>query len=290
MTRSRYYVALALQSFGLYRKQKRMMDAASELHLLQDGEEILGALCWQNVENIEDLSLEYWQLRKLNRRCDELMAKIKDAEELLDRSHSERTEMNDLSLSGQPELLDELAKLERTKETLTGERNDIIVEATAVKRRYEGLKMKVAVLKEEEKTESTGYLDSKKKLELLRKNFDKLKERRLVVAESLEAHEQELEAHKKRISSSKEGSQGILMETYSLIGRANRDLTKLRAELASENEESSKLHRAIGRYLCGNHSTNSECQQASKEYRQLVVQLILVRESVNLNQKLAERV
>lgn len=290
MTRSRYYVALALQSFGIYRKQRRMMDAASEMHLQQDGEEILGALCWENVENIEDLSLEYWQLRKLDRRCDEVREKIKDAEKLLDRSHSERTALSDLSLSEQLKLLDELAKLERAKEKLMDERNEIIVEANTVKRRYEGLKMKIAVLREEEKTESDGYTESQTKLDELRKKFDKLKERRHEVAESLEAHERNLKTHKKRISNSKEGSQGVLMETYSLIGRANRDLTKLRAELASENEESSKHHRVIGRYLCVNYSSNSECRQAAKAQRQLVAQLLLVRESVNLNQKLAARI
>lgn len=289
MTRSRYYLALVLQSFGYYRKQKRMMDSASELYLLQEGEEILGSLCWDKVENIDDISLEYWQLRKLFRRCVEIEAKISDAEKLLDKSHSERTELSNLSLNGQPELLDELADLERAKEKLIEERNNIISEATTVKRRYEGLKTKMVVLKEEGNTESQSFLDSRAQLGELKKTFGALKESRFEVAAKIEAHENELQALKNRISNKKEGALEVALETYSLIGRANRDLTKYRSELALENEEAKKLQRVIGRFLCV-HQAVPSCQEAIKDQRQLVAQLTLLRESVNYNQILASRV
>ena len=67
MTRTRYMIATFLQYFGVGRKVKRLTDAAFETHLMQDGEEILGAYCWKNIENIEELSMEYWNLRRLER-------------------------------------------------------------------------------------------------------------------------------------------------------------------------------------------------------------------------------
>ncbi|MFT6382553.1 MAG: hypothetical protein ACJAXZ_004055, partial [Akkermansiaceae bacterium] len=64
MTRTRFSIAALLQSFGVIRKTRRLTDSAFEMHLMQDGEELLGSFCWRNLEEIEDLSMEYWNLRR----------------------------------------------------------------------------------------------------------------------------------------------------------------------------------------------------------------------------------
>jgi hypothetical protein len=70
MTSSRYLVARVAQAFGYVRRAQRMADAASEMHLLREAEAQLGAAIWEKVENIEALSVEYWNLRKLVKESD----------------------------------------------------------------------------------------------------------------------------------------------------------------------------------------------------------------------------
>ncbi len=281
---------MALQSFGLYRKQKRLMEAASEMHLLQDGEEILGALCWKNVEEIDDISLEYWQLRKLNRRCNEIIEKIAAAEKILDKSHSERAELTDRDRGEQAELLDDLALLERSKEKLTRERNEIIMEAKAVRRRYETMKTKLTVLEEEDAVESEGYREGNTKLAELKKQFGDLKKRRSEIGGLLDETEGDFQKHKDLVFKREEGVKGTTVETYSLLGRANRDLSQFRSKLGVEKEEVVRLQRVIGRFLCVHESDSTECRKAVTEHRQLVTKLNLLRDSVNMNHTLAHRI
>ena len=95
MTRIRFGFAVIFQSFGLLRKTKRMTDAAFETHLMQDGEELLGKYCWKNIESIEDLSMEYWNIRRLEREQKEIHGKIEEAEKILQEAHERRAEAAD---------------------------------------------------------------------------------------------------------------------------------------------------------------------------------------------------
>ena len=50
MTRSRYLLARIAQSFGLSFTGRYASNAASELHLLREAEEMLGRLCWRDLD------------------------------------------------------------------------------------------------------------------------------------------------------------------------------------------------------------------------------------------------
>ena len=86
MTSTRYMAARFAQAFGYFRRSQRMADAASETHLLREAEAYLGAMIWENVEKIEALSVEYWNLRKLIKDRDGVRAKLTACQERLDQS------------------------------------------------------------------------------------------------------------------------------------------------------------------------------------------------------------
>lgn len=68
-----------------------MSDAASESHLLKEAEAHLGRKAWKNVEPIESLSVEYWNLRKLVKERDEIRVELDACQKLLDEAHEERS-------------------------------------------------------------------------------------------------------------------------------------------------------------------------------------------------------
>ena len=136
MTRTRYTIATFLQYFGVGRKVKRLTDAAFESHLMQDGEEILGAYCWKNIENIEELSMEYWNLRRLEREQEATMAKVREAEETLSEAQIERSGFLDRTKdTGQGHLKDRESVFSQIEE-LNLERDHLMTSAMQTKRRH----------------------------------------------------------------------------------------------------------------------------------------------------------
>ena len=76
MNSFRYPFAQFLKNFGVTLKDRRMKATASEMHLLQEAEIILGLLCWEHCESIEELSPEYWPLRKLAEEREQITKNI----------------------------------------------------------------------------------------------------------------------------------------------------------------------------------------------------------------------
>ena len=55
--------------------------AAAELHLLREADEILGRMSWKATEELKELSVEYWNLRKLTKQYDGLSVKVSSRSE-----------------------------------------------------------------------------------------------------------------------------------------------------------------------------------------------------------------
>ncbi|MEN8678672.1 MAG: hypothetical protein ABF391_01370, partial [Akkermansiaceae bacterium] len=146
MTQSRYLIASLLQNFGVRRKARRMTDAAFEMHLMQDGEEILGAYCWRNIEHIEELSMEYWNLRRLEREEANLLSKVREAEKTLADAQKQRASYLDRSKGQGEDYLDERNTLLESIEEVNKERDSLMAEAIRTKKKHSALKMKVKVL------------------------------------------------------------------------------------------------------------------------------------------------
>ena len=85
MTSSHYLFARIAMAFGYVRKAQRMGEAASEMHLLREAEAQLGAAIWEKVENIEALSVEYWNLRKLVKQNDEVRLRLTECQNKLNK-------------------------------------------------------------------------------------------------------------------------------------------------------------------------------------------------------------
>ena len=280
MTRTRYYLARFAKSFGILRKQKRMRDAAAELHLMQEGEELLGELCWKKCEAIEETSLEYWQLRKLGKKQKKLQQQWEEAEEVLETSRSERAQITDRTRSETAEMAQEKERIELSLEEVLEERDGIIADATAVRRKYDSLKLKISVLEDEGEDEGESYQKAKSRMAELKKQFSGFKKERFIVGEKISELESDLEEIKTQLAKRQAGGVDEDVETYSVIAKANRDITKCRAELGLITEEQSKLYRVMGRHLALNARTSPECREATRDYRNLVQQIDMLRQSV----------
>jgi chromosome segregation ATPase len=289
MTRSRYALAAILQSFGVIRKNKRLNDAATELHLMQDGEELLGSFCWRNLEEIEDLSMEYWNLRRLDRQAKAIIENLNEAEKTLADAQINRADLIARSKGIGQELFEDRDLLFEKIESLNVRRDEIMAEATAIKRKYAALKMKAQVLLEEEAENKEKLTQCSEDLFRLRKEFDEGKTQLKEVSDKIDELEGKLTILQERIDSKLEGTKGEATESFAKISKANRDITKYQAALGLIQDEQAKIFREVGRFLNLN-ADRIDCRKACQGYRGLQLQTRLLYRSVKWNRKLVERV
>jgi chromosome segregation ATPase len=290
MTSTRYWIARFAQAFGYNRRNHRMSDAASEMHLLQEAEAFLGSRIWKNVEQIEALSVEYWNLRKLIKEHDIAQEKLLFCEETLQRAHDARGELLNATPESDQNLLEQRNAQLLHLEGLAKDRDSIVIEAREVRRSYVGLKMKLEVLtKELDGAASTPeeIAKVKEKLQELKDRFETLKKDRIKVGELIELGDKKVDAIDQQLQEHRQKRRGLASETFQAIGERNKDISVLRAETALINTKMRHLYAEIGRYISRNAKHDPACSKASEKYHSMIDVMRALRRSITLNHRLA---
>jgi chromosome segregation ATPase len=292
MTSSRYYIARFGQAFGYYRRNQRMADAASETHLLRDADAHLGLAVWQNVEVIEELAVEYWNLRKLSKQRSELHEKLVLCETRLEVAHEERASVINTTPEIHQELLDQRTLLLTELEQLAQVRDDIVTEAREIRRRHDGLKMKLEVLsKEATAVGPTGQpldiAEAKIRLDELKAKFAKLKSQRIHIGEEIIAGDARVDAVDRQLSEKKVSRRADASESFQVIGEGNKEIAQLRAEIGSIDQQMRQLYTEVGRYISRHAVANPSCAKAAASELRLVEVMRALRHSIALNHRLA---
>jgi chromosome segregation ATPase len=290
MTSSRYLIARFAQAFGYFRKNHRMADAASEMHLLREAEAQLGAAIWENVEDIEELSVEYWNLRKLVKEKELVRIKLAECQARLDQAHQERITVLTNAPEDNQELLDQRVVLLMELEKLAIRRDDIVIQARDVRRAYDGMKMKLEVLTNESATRSVSKEEiDKVKIRLadLKTQFSELKHQRLQIGQEIEESDAKVDLVDQQINEKKRHRRLHASEAFQVIGDGNKEISILRAESALLDTQFRQLHAEIGRFVSRHTHQHPGCLAASASHKGLVDVMRALRRSIALNHKLA---
>jgi chromosome segregation ATPase len=288
MTSFRYFLARITHTLGIHRRSQRMSDAASETHLLRDAETYLGAMIWENVENIEPLSGGYWNLRKLTQEKEALASELSACQEKLNKAHEHRASTLS-SLSGPLQrLIAEKAELSAQLEELAERRNEIVATAIEIRKTYDGLKVKAEVL-----SNQTGGSHSERdrlseSMNQLKERFAELKAERTLISEKIVTRDLESRDLDVRILSHKTSQHENATKAIHLIGDATKEISSLRAGCGIIDTRMAQLHTEIGKHVSRNFLADPACAEAAKNHRGLVSVLHALRKSITLNYRLAE--
>lgn len=290
MTSSRYIIARVAQAFGYFRKNHRMADAASEMHLLREAEAQLGAAIWENVENIEELSVEYWNLRKLIKEKKIVAEKLAECQVRLDQAHEERVNVLISVPEVNQDLFDKRVELLMALEKLAQHRDEIIIEAREIRRIYDGMKMKLEVLTKE----STPSIDNKTEMEKARKRLAELKDRfadlkqqRIKIGQEIEEGDAKVDLVDDQINEKKKVRRVHASEAFQVIGDGNKEISILRAESALLDTQMRQLYAEIGRFVSRHTHQHAGCRAAATSHQGLVDVMRALRRSIALNHRLA---
>ncbi len=288
MTTTRYFMARFAQAFGVIRRNQRMSDAASEVHLLREAEAYLGQAVWQKVEKIERLSVEYWNLRKLNKERKIVIARLAECEAKLEAAHNERAALLTVTPQINSELNDQRVAILTTLEEKSQQRDLVVAKARQIRRTYDGLKMKLEVLTKEGAAEHHAEIaEVTNRLHALKEEFVALKDERLRIGEEIDAGDQQLDLIEREMEVHKKERRAHASTTFQNIGEINKDLSTLRAEDGVLDTRMRQLHAEIGRYVSRNAPQDTVCAEAIKSHRALVDVMGALRRSVALNHRLA---
>lgn len=286
MTSSRYFLARFAQAFGYFRKNQRMADAASEMHLLREAEAQLGYSIWKNVEGIEELSVEYWNLRKFIKEKESVNQKLAECQARLDKAHEERASVLNSTPEVHQELLDKRVAILTELEALAQKRDEIVAEAREVRRAYDGAKMKLEVLgREGASADETERVKSR--LTELKSKFASLKQQRIDIGADIEKGDAKVDIVDAQLNEKRKDRRHHASEAFQVIGDGNKEMSTLRAESALLDTQMRQLYAEIGRFISRHAAQHPACAKAAQSHRGLVEVMRALRRSIALNHRLA---
>lgn len=288
MTSARYIICRVALAFGYNRKNIRMAEAAAEIHLLKEAESHLGRSVWREVEDIEELSIEYWNLRKLIKERDRVAHELEVSQQRLAAAHDERSGLLGNSNDPFQDLLDERQRILHDLEILTRERDVIVEKARDIRRLYDGLKTKEEVLSTEGKQTDEELGKLSKRLSELKQEFTALKAERYAVAEKITQGDAKIDGIDAEILVRKKERRLKASEAFQHIGEANQEISTLRAELGVFDTQMRQLYSEIGRHVSRTTAQNPACRKATDKHRGLVDVMAALRKSISFNHKLSE--
>jgi chromosome segregation ATPase len=285
MTTTRYILARIVQAFGVNRRQRRMAEAASEMHLLREAEQVLGQSVWERVEEVEELGVEYWNLRKLIKERDEIRAKLGECEAILAEAHEQRSNLLGAKSEPQQQLEEHRTELLADLEKLAKERDSVIQQAREIRRIYDGLKMKLEVLQREGTSEAIEKTRSRM-LEL-KTRFTELKQARDEVAAKIAEGDAEVDAIDTQLNEERQKHRAEASVAFQQIGQANRDISSHKAQLGLIDTQMRQLFSEVGRHVSRNAFINEQCRSAAKGHIPMIDVMRALRRSVAMNHRLA---
>ena len=285
MTPSKYLFLRIASRFGYSRKPIRLSHMALESNLLREAEILIGEAIWQKTENIEALSMEYWNLRKCMEDLDRLSKEIDHFQEKLDQIHEQRTEVWEGTNKSIQDLIAQRNQLLSQIDILSRTRDRINSRARAMRRNYRRLRIKKNFLGKEgaklEEIDKTSVL-----LIEIRNEFNLLKQERQNNVQEIAAANTRIKEIETSVSELKTSSRSKISESSQSIGDANQQISSRRAKLNSLETQIRMLYADIGSYISLNLDKNPECKNAGKEFRGMIDVMAALRKSIKYNFKL----
>jgi archaellum component FlaC len=292
MTPTRYFFANVAQAFGYMRNSQRMGHAAREMHLLRDAETHLGLSIWENCRDIENLSAEYWNLRRLRKDYDILMEKVHKAENKLEAAQSERINILQITPETNEEILNQRGEKLKEIEALAVERHWIIARGSYVRRIHVGLKMKLEALNQESShtEEHQAEIQSvKQRLEAIKDEFTELKNKRIKVGLAIEQGDKAIDALDEQLKNIRQDRRLIASDSFQVISECNKELATLYFEVGNLETQMRSMYSEIGRYVSRHYKNDAQCAAASAAHRSLTDVMRELRRSISLNLRLSGR-
>lgn len=283
-----FFVRKTAARLGVVAPRLYLRNATEESILLKEAETLIGKMAWRELEHVEELTNEYWRIRQLD-------AEQKKLEEDLETATAEMNRIQEAAKTPETQFSPQLEKigmlLESEREKLTEKlkaMQDLIQAAETVRKKFNGLKLKLSVLKGEDADEQTlegvrhDLQETKNKYGDLAREVENLRGEVKLVERKIKAIESEMDNLRGRISLRE---RNLTRE----VSDAGRRLMELNSRLAILESEKGELYATIGRLLRVGSDTGSDAyRDVLERFDPIIQQARTLSKSIEFNRRLAD--
>jgi chromosome segregation ATPase len=275
---------------GLRRERARWAAVNRETAILSEAEDLLGRLAWRDVQEIDELSGEYWQIRDIS----DQQEKLRDATKAADSRNEQLKDQFDSIQDGFDDKIDELKATKNAfmDEALTCMREieSMKVGKDATKRKFTVLKDKIKVLKKQPEDLSAEEEKTRGMIEIVRQSFDRDVAAIAERGERITRLEGEVEKTEKLIATEKENARQATADLQAEISKLSKRIAEYSAKIGGLENAKVEFHQTIGHYL-SNHMDGSDAVVHSvlRKFGSLSSKIRHLRQSIAYNQRLARR-
>lgn len=276
--------------FG-FRSERQYWGAINrETQILSEAEGLLGRLAWPDVENIDDLSGEYWQIRDLDRQQQLLREETKTADEKNNALKEELYRLEDECEEQLQALRDRKSKRMEEALVLMRHIDQIKTWKEDTKKKFQNLKVKIDLMKRHGETDSKISSEVEKNQAAM----NKLKEEFSGDITEINNKTAEIEAIEKEVAeldrSITELKTGLKAQTASLnieVGRYSKQIAELSAKIGALENTKSDFYFQVGHYLSSRIDSNDpEIRATLRRHRPLISRILYYRKSIAYNRHL----
>ena len=273
--------------FGLVSTRSYLRNATEEAVLLAEAQVLLGKLAWKDLEDVDDISTEYWNLRELQREQDSTQTKLSDFTKSQNALMEEPNEAPDVLTNESFQLEESIRENRSTYLDSLAEIQQEIGKSNKLYKRFNGLKLKLNVLKNEGADEA----DLAKIRDQLRETRDEYSSLSRVIAKKKEAasviEEQGNELQDKAAKNREQITDHHRRRTRN-IAENSKTIVEFSARIEQIEKKKRELQKDIGKFLCHNCGKQEDLAAVTKKFSPLLGRIRSLMESIRLNYRLAE--
>ncbi len=287
MTPSSYFTALVAKSFGLDRRNKRLTDASQEMSILREAEYYLGISVWEDIDQVSELSVEYWSLRKHTKEIESLRERQIVLNQELSELYLQRNDILKQTSDEERALEEEKDQMMERLLNLTEERDEIVRQARDLRRAHEAILTKIEVLKDVPSSDDS-ISASREKEEELKSQFRELRKKRQDIANAIVSGDAEFDQHEAKLQKIKDAKKQQAAEIFHRISELNRELSSIRSSSGAIEVQIRQLLSEVGRYISRFDIKDPACAKVARKEKTMVAVMRMLRQSISMNHKLAD--
>lgn len=279
---------LVAARFGVVAPRHYLRVATEEAILLKEAQTLVGKMCWREIEDIDDLTAEYWRLRQLDAEEKEIRARVEGVQAEHDRLRGLIADpLNPVA----EKLTDVGERLDKERDALTEQLHHLqerISEAEGLRKRFNGLKLKLSVLK--------GEGAAAAQLEEVRGQMQGVKADYSQIATKVDALRQEIDLHEEQIRAIEDEEKNLRAQASHHERVLTREVSDVSRRIVEDNARLSviegervTLFVTIGRHLCRAEGQVSEPLRAvMRRYAPVIGRARSLGQSIERNRRLAD--
>jgi chromosome segregation ATPase len=288
MNRLEFLARKAAARLGVVAPRLYLRNATEESILLKEAETLIGKMAWRDLEHVEELTNEYWRIRQLDMEQTKLGQERDVATAEMERIQA-AANAPETQFAPQLEKIGLLLDSERDKLTeKLRAMQDLIHSAEMVRKKFNGLKLKLSVLKGENADEPSlegvrhDLQETKTRYGELARDVENIRGEVGLIERKIKAIESEMDNLRGRISLRE---RNLTRE----VSDAGRRLMEINSRLSILESEKAELYCTIGRLLrVGNHAGSDAYRDVLERFAPIIQQARGLSKSIEFNRRLAD--